>query len=169
MVVEVLWCAYSPRRGVEDGCCDLNWWLMVAVCQSSSRFRKSIVLSSLVLLYCTSPFRIIVADRSCAALCSKKRSTLWIDMLCFRFPLSILYTPAQSTQQSAVACKCRSLKVSQYVLLLRTVCHPAAGTLPFSVSPASGPNILSPLLSTLPCRTHACCPSPGRIRCRNTR
>jgi hypothetical protein len=87
MVVEVLWCAYSPRWGVEDGCCDLNWWLMVAACQSSSRFRKSIVLSSLVLLYCTSPFRIIVADRSCAALCSKKRCTLWIDMLCFSLSL----------------------------------------------------------------------------------
>jgi len=81
MVVEVLWCAYSPRWVVEEGCCDLNWWLTVVLCQSSFRFRKSIVPSSLVLFYCSNPFRIIVADR-CAALCSKKRSTLWIDMLC---------------------------------------------------------------------------------------
>jgi hypothetical protein len=37
---------------------------------------------------------------------------------------------------------------------------PAAGTLPFSVSPASEPNILSPLLSTLPVEPTFVVPHP---------
>jgi hypothetical protein len=107
MAVEVLWCAYSPRWVMEEGCCDLNWWLTVMLYQSSFRFRKSIVPSSLVLLYCTSPFRIIVTDRSCAALCSKKRSTLWIAMLCFS--LSLIDSVHASAVHPAI---CRRVQVS---------------------------------------------------------